>query len=132
MHSTYGSQLCPRPDLQELGLSDDAVAAVKRVESPTKRLTRLAGAMRRQGHEAWGTLRPASGILATACNAIFTSAAALQSPRALEMASMCALPSFHAHSAQFMARLQQDLATRETRVQELQNKWANGVGQGWE
>lgn len=34
-------------DLQELGLSDDAVASVKRVDSPTKRLARLAGAMRR-------------------------------------------------------------------------------------
>lgn len=48
------------------------------------------------------------------------------------MVSVCVLPSFHAHSAQFMARLQQDLATRETRVQELQNKWAKSAGQGWE
>ncbi|PRW60747.1 flagellar associated [Chlorella sorokiniana] len=57
---------------QELGLSDDAAAAVKRLDSPAKRVTRLAGAMR---------------------------------------------------SAQFMARLQQDLATRETRLQELQYKY---------
>ncbi len=56
MHGTCSQQMASPIPSQELGLTDEAVAAVKRADSPAKRVARLAGAMRRQAAAA-GVLR---------------------------------------------------------------------------
>lgn len=95
------------------------MAAVKRLDSPTKRVARLAGAMRRQG-SCWDGARCQDGATGSA--------------RASQQGSFYVVPpclpaltpslrlAARVRSAQFMARLQHDLATRETRLQELQHK----------
>lgn len=109
---------------QEWGLSNDAVAAVRRLGSAAKKAGRLAGALRRQGgvaccpasclpaSPAWFTCRQKP----TTCKDSSRSAA-----RCIRKAAIpCPCP--HGCSTQFMQRLQHDLSTREGRLRELQDK----------